>query len=110
MRTGTKSILEVGARNAAAPPWEGKMIAFGDPAAAQSVLYQQNDQIQAAREMGLRFHAARGSLSVGESHGGLPPDSVAARASKFGRGNESRAKLLFISASSRGQSIARPLW
>src|SRR5919202_1882850 len=35
-----------------------------------------DDQIQAAREMGVRFHAARGSLSVGESQGGLPPDSI----------------------------------
>ncbi len=35
-----------------------------------------DDQIQAAREMGFRFHAARGSMSVGESRGGLPPDSV----------------------------------
>lgn len=35
-----------------------------------------DDQIQAATEMGFRFHAARGSMSVGESHGGLPPDSV----------------------------------
>jgi cytosine/adenosine deaminase-related metal-dependent hydrolase len=26
--------------------------------------------------MGVRFHAARGSMSVGESRGGLPPDSV----------------------------------
>ena len=33
-------------------------------------------QIEAAREMGFRFHAARGSMSVGESQGGLPPDSV----------------------------------
>jgi len=32
-----------------------------------------DDQIQAATEMGVRFHAARGSMSVGESRGGLPP-------------------------------------
>jgi cytosine/adenosine deaminase-related metal-dependent hydrolase len=35
-----------------------------------------DDQIRAAGEMGFRFHAARGSMSVGESRGGLPPDSV----------------------------------
>lgn len=35
-----------------------------------------DDQAQAAGEMGFRFHAARGSMSVGESQGGLPPDSV----------------------------------
>ena len=35
-----------------------------------------DDQIRAAVEMGFRFHAARGSMSVGESQGGLPPDSV----------------------------------
>ena len=35
-----------------------------------------DDQIAAAVEMGARFHAARGSMSVGESKGGLPPDSV----------------------------------
>ena len=35
-----------------------------------------DDQIQAAVELGFRFHAARGSMSVGESQGGLPPDRV----------------------------------
>lgn len=35
-----------------------------------------DDQIRAAHEMGMRFHAARGSMSVGESLGGLPPDRV----------------------------------
>ena len=34
------------------------------------------DQVRAAAEIGLRFHAARGSMSLGESDGGLPPDSV----------------------------------
>lgn len=35
-----------------------------------------DDSIHAAQEVGLRFHATRGSMSVGESKGGLPPDSV----------------------------------
>lgn len=35
-----------------------------------------DDQIHAAADMGFRFHAARGSMSVGESKGGLPPDDV----------------------------------
>jgi cytosine/adenosine deaminase-related metal-dependent hydrolase len=33
-----------------------------------------DDEIQAAQEIGLRFHATRGSMSLGESKGGLPPD------------------------------------
>ncbi len=35
-----------------------------------------DDEIRAAQEIGLRFHAARGSMSLGESKGGLPPDRV----------------------------------
>ncbi|MBF2028477.1 MAG: 8-oxoguanine deaminase [Oscillatoriales cyanobacterium C42_A2020_001] len=35
-----------------------------------------DDEIAAMQEIGLRFHASRGSMSVGESQGGLPPDSV----------------------------------
>jgi cytosine/adenosine deaminase-related metal-dependent hydrolase len=35
-----------------------------------------DDEIAAAREVGLRLHASRGSMSLGESKGGLPPDSV----------------------------------
>lgn len=35
-----------------------------------------DDQIEGAAGVGLRFHAARGSMSLGESDGGLPPDSV----------------------------------
>jgi cytosine/adenosine deaminase-related metal-dependent hydrolase len=33
-------------------------------------------QIQAARSVGIRLHASRGSMSLGESQGGLPPDRV----------------------------------
>jgi 8-oxoguanine deaminase len=32
--------------------------------------------IEAASDLGMRFHAARGAMSVGESAGGLPPDKV----------------------------------
>lgn len=35
-----------------------------------------DDSIDAARIMGMRFTATRGSMSVGESQGGLPPDSA----------------------------------
>lgn len=35
-----------------------------------------DEEIRAAREVGLRLHASRGSMSLGESQGGLPPDSV----------------------------------
>ncbi len=35
-----------------------------------------DEQIRGVSEVGLRFHASRGSMSVGESNGGLPPDSL----------------------------------
>jgi len=35
-----------------------------------------DDEIHAAAEVGLRLHASRGSMSLGQSKGGLPPDSV----------------------------------
>lgn len=34
-----------------------------------------DDQVEVARAVGIRFHAARGSMSLGRSRGGLPPDS-----------------------------------
>jgi len=38
-----------------------------------------DDSIEAARQIGMRFVATRGSMSVGQSQGGLPPDSVVER-------------------------------
>jgi 8-oxoguanine deaminase len=35
-----------------------------------------DDSIEGAAQIGMRFHAARGSMSVGQSQGGLPPDCV----------------------------------
>jgi cytosine/adenosine deaminase-related metal-dependent hydrolase len=43
-------------------------------------LYPNNStldaQVQAARDIGMRFHVTRGSMSLGRSKGGLPPDHV----------------------------------
>lgn len=38
-----------------------------------------DDEIRAVQAIGLRFHASRGSMSVGESQGGLPPDTLVER-------------------------------
>lgn len=35
-----------------------------------------DDEIRAAGELGMRFHPCRGSMSLGQSRGGLPPDAV----------------------------------
>jgi 8-oxoguanine deaminase len=37
---------------------------------------QLDDSLEAAAQIGMRFHAARGAMSVGESQGGLPPDAL----------------------------------
>jgi len=37
---------------------------------------QLDDEIRAMQEIGLRFHASRGSMSLGQSQGGLPPDAL----------------------------------
>jgi len=38
-----------------------------------------DDEIQAAQDIGMRFHAARGAMSIGQSAGGLPPDDLVER-------------------------------
>ncbi len=35
-----------------------------------------DDSIEAAGEVGLRFHATRGAISIGQSQGGVPPDAM----------------------------------
>jgi 8-oxoguanine deaminase len=35
-----------------------------------------DDEISAGRKIGVRLHASRGSMSLGESKGGLPPDNI----------------------------------
>ncbi len=35
-----------------------------------------DDQIEGSIPVGIRFHVSRGSMSLGESEGGLPPDAV----------------------------------
>jgi cytosine/adenosine deaminase-related metal-dependent hydrolase len=37
------------------------------------------DTLEAAARIGMRFHATRGAMSVGESAGGLPPDALVER-------------------------------
>ncbi|MFM9080665.1 MAG: 8-oxoguanine deaminase [Opitutaceae bacterium] len=47
-----------------------------------------DDEIEAVAGMGLRFHATRGSMSVGESRGGLPPDALVEREADIRRDSE----------------------
>lgn len=37
---------------------------------------QLEDSLQAASDMGIRFHAGRGAITLGRSKGGLPPDNL----------------------------------
>lgn len=42
-----------------------------------------DDSLAAAADIGMRFHGTRGSMSIGESKGGLPPDALCAPESEI---------------------------
>ena len=44
-------------------------------------------EIQAARELGVRIVASRGSMDLGQSDGGLPPDSLVETIGRCARGD-----------------------
>lgn len=72
----TPEAIQVGARVALA-----ELLLSGCTTASDHTYIWPNgsridDQIEAALDLGVRFHASRGSMSVGEGKGGLPPDSV----------------------------------
>jgi cytosine/adenosine deaminase-related metal-dependent hydrolase len=50
-------------------------------------------EIQAARELGVRIVASRGSMDLGESNGGLPPDSIVEERDDVLAATEEAAKL-----------------
>jgi cytosine/adenosine deaminase-related metal-dependent hydrolase len=50
-------------------------------------------EIRAARELGVRIVASRGSMDLGESDGGLPPDSVVEKRDEALAATEDAAKL-----------------
>lgn len=72
----TSESIYIGAQMAAA-----ELILSGCTTASDHLYIYPNDcklddEIAAIKAIGMRFHASRGSMSVGESQGGLPPDHL----------------------------------
>lgn len=72
----TASMLRTAAQMAAA-----ELILSGCTTASDHSYFFPNDctlddEIDAVQATGLRFHACRGSMTIGESQGGLPPDAL----------------------------------
>ena len=65
-----------------------------------------DDTIAAASETGVRFHALRGSMSVGVSDGGLPPDSLVESEAAILRDSERLIDTFHDSAPSSRRQIA----
>lgn len=42
-----------------------------------------DEQFNSAKELGIRFHASRGSMNLSKKDGGLPPDSVVQKWIRF---------------------------
>src|SRR6201999_2095977 len=61
----------------------GPLLRSGSPPAADHPYVFPRDggdlfavEVEAARALGIRFNPARGSMDLGQSAGGLPPDSI----------------------------------
>jgi 8-oxoguanine deaminase len=65
-------------------------------------------EVEAARELGVRIVASRGSMDLGESGGGLPPDSVVETTDAVLTATEAAARLHQPAAGARVQVVVAP--
>jgi cytosine/adenosine deaminase-related metal-dependent hydrolase len=65
-------------------------------------------EVEAARELGVRIVASRGSMDLGESRGGLPPDSVVETTDGVLAETEAAARLHDPAAGARVQIVVAP--
>jgi cytosine/adenosine deaminase-related metal-dependent hydrolase len=65
-------------------------------------------EVQAARELGVRLAASRGSMDLGESRGGLPPDNVVETTEAALAATEAAARLHESGPGARIQIVVAP--